>query len=708
MLKVTLLLISFMGYFAAMHVFFEGKKTALYPTLLTSLVVTAGFFGGLTGQMQRVFGFLYISGFVLLVLFFIYMRRKGNLVPRLTVTAAFPFVVLIAGTYFLYIFLQDRFLFSYDDFTHWGRVARLYSTEFRFPVDADLLSHASYPPGSALFIGYVSHAVGSSAGTWYFAQGLMLLSLWIALLAAGKNVFVQMILCLPLAFLMEYNSTLESLNTDNLLAAASFACIVVCMSEEFGRQKVPFALPLALCTLVLIKNSGLFLALLIGIYSAVLYWRRCKRLSIHMMTLFLPFVLLLLWNGYIDQHITQSMAHQVSADYYQKILNGKTADDLRIIWRTIWPMMSDPRNNHAMIIAAGFAVAAVVCRKRKAPEYCQQATLFAVVMFVIYEVGILLMYVFSMPMSEILFQQGKDYIRYNNTMTATLAALALYLTFDVLAPNWGRMFAWRTLLTCAAAAIITGAVIHVAALHTHSLRSVEYRQETKKTAYSFSLLEERLKEIPAGESYVVLFGEPDSANYHRYMSRYYLRSKDVLYLYDADFASEQMKRDGWRYFIDLTTGVVYEPTETVAKELYTRTLSDTYTNLLDTIGYKENARYSTSNACDIAASYWDMTGYIPAKIGDTLYLKNIVWYPSKENDARCGIYRFMEDKSFRWNSYSILTDEDLLIWNPVFDEAGNIIQITIPAEYGTSTVYLRIICQDINNTSIITVNEPIQ
>ena len=54
------------------------------------------------------------------------------------------------------------------------------------------------------------------------------------------------------------------------------------------------------------------------------------------------------------------------------------------------------------------------------------------------------------------------------------------------------------------------------------------------------------------------------------------------------------------------------------------------------------------------------------------------------------------------------TEEDLKAWQPVYDKNGYVVQITVPDNIGSTTGYLRLICQDINVASVITVSESLR
>lgn len=119
-------------------------------------------------------------------------------------------------------------------------------------------------------------------------------------------------------------------------------------------------------------------------------------------------------------------------------------------------------------------------------------------------------------------------------------------------------------------------------------------------------------------------------------------------------------------------------------------------------GYKEGYRLNSAGQEDKRDGY-DITGFIPAKRGDVVRFKNVTFQPG--DDAYLARYRST------FESHSITgyaSAANLSAWAPVFDESGNVLQVTIPSAISTSAVYFRFSVQDINEKSIITVNEPIE
>jgi len=138
-------------------------------------------------------------------------------------------------------------------------------------------------------------------------------------------------------------------------------------------------------------------------------------------------------------------------------------------------------------------------------------------------------------------------------------------------------------------------------------------------------------------------------------------------------------------------------------------------NVYNGTGYKENVRISATNGyAESTEGGWDATGYIPAKVGDVIRMANITSYKSDGEDDfyRNGVYFY--DSSMAGLSYtggqtleSPMSGNKL---NAVHDSSGQLIQFDVPPwpeENGGTVAYIRIVAANIDQNSIITVNQKI-
>ena len=150
--------------------------------------------------------------------------------------------------------------------------------------------------------------------------------------------------------------------------------------------------------------------------------------------------------------------------------------------------------------------------------------------------------------------------------------------------------------------------------------------------------------------------------------------------------------------------------------------SDNYTNCLLTavdirdtskvltgedgsIGYLNGYYYKAENNSFISSPDCDVSGGIPTKAGDIIRLRHVTMYPVEANPGARGV-TFFDASGTYLNGASLLTGGTIAS-SAILDSDGNIIEFLIPNWAPSDMAYMTITCQDINEKSIITVNEKI-
>lgn len=125
-------------------------------------------------------------------------------------------------------------------------------------------------------------------------------------------------------------------------------------------------------------------------------------------------------------------------------------------------------------------------------------------------------------------------------------------------------------------------------------------------------------------------------------------------------------------------------------------------------GYKENCRLNSSGA---EASYNGryVTGFIPVRTGDVIRFKDLDYMnmSATSDDGTIKIAVYNENFGYINNAGHHPNGLPSAAWSPVYREDGNVKQLTIPTAYGTAVRYMRVSAKNINDASVITVNEEI-
>lgn len=147
-----------------------------------------------------------------------------------------------------------------------------------------------------------------------------------------------------------------------------------------------------------------------------------------------------------------------------------------------------------------------------------------------------------------------------------------------------------------------------------------------------------------------------------------------------------------------------------AKVAYAQGSTTTVYN--DGKGYSENVRINSSGTDTTGATGWDTTGYIPVMPGDIIRLKNCTVFNMSGITGTNRCRPVFYDSSFAYvtESASWSLDKTPPIANdfsPVYGDNGDVVQFKVPTNYNSGIRYMRMTVDDINEDSIITVNEEI-
>lgn len=126
-------------------------------------------------------------------------------------------------------------------------------------------------------------------------------------------------------------------------------------------------------------------------------------------------------------------------------------------------------------------------------------------------------------------------------------------------------------------------------------------------------------------------------------------------------------------------------------------------------GWKADTYLSYDGKTESSSTNYDVTGYIPAKIGDIVRLKNVQLCKSVNNNSKCIVCYFESDKSAMGASAWLVTPASFTAgWNAVTNDAGtDVVQFTITTSLNATLGYIRLCCGTLTDASIITINEEI-
>ncbi|MFH1512735.1 MAG: hypothetical protein ABIG45_05240 [Bacillota bacterium] len=354
----------------------------------------------------------------------------------------------LAACALLWLRYHDALLLQYDDFSHWGLIARHLLTHDALPDQSSvLIQFQSYPPGAACWIYAVCFFFGQGEGMMITAQAWLTLIALLPLFAVSeKNSAVRCagIAALIVVVLSVYQGT-ASLMVDNLLAAVSIGAAAIAVHMRKSPRRGAWPLAAVLAVLCLIKDSGLFFAaLVLGLQLCLLRRGRYSFKALLPPLLFSAAVRLAWW-----AHIQTAFSaagltkHAFTFENMRSVSADRTWDNLVAIGKAVLRNALSFHNHSLQMLGwmllccAAIAVLRCVAKRRWSFAREWKLLLGCAVSYGLYLLLLLGMYFFTMPLHAAL--EAVAFERYN--ITFALFVYGLFAVYLLLIPPNSLLFA---------------------------------------------------------------------------------------------------------------------------------------------------------------------------------------------------------------------------------------------------------------------------
>lgn len=160
---------------------------------------------------------------------------------------------------------------------------------------------------------------------------------------------------------------------------------------------------------------------------------------------------------------------------------------------------------------------------------------------------------------------------------------------------------------------------------------------------------------------------------------------------------------------NVTGDIVITATAIPSVPAYTNQIpisTDESGNVYNGLGYKDRARISSSGAESTLDGAF-LTGFIPVKAGDTVYLQSGLLDPSWGSAGSANSRLYESDKTTTTNSFNpSIIESASALENVITDSSGYVIQFSIKSS-ATTTAYMRLTLKGTGANAVVTVNEEI-
>lgn len=439
MIKGVMFLASMWGWLFI--VYKKGKVPVLFVPVMTSVGISLFLYAGALTGMLNPSSWLVVGAGLLGFGFFIKNVAEKNV----SFPAPTLFSVCFGSGILIFTVLTLGFRFEhYDNFSHWATIVKSMLITDQLPdAGNQLVTFKNYPPGCAVFIYYVCKFLGNAQGVMLLAQNSILFSCFLAVFGIIKEkqrFLLYSFLGMGCSLLSYLNLTIRinNLLVDFLLPLLAMAAIAFVYQSRDSLWKTSLCTTLILGFTCIVKNTGIVFA---GFVLAYYIWNIGKKKGIAAwikavtvcMTVCLALIPYVVWNLYvrcrfsgIEQKFQLAFGKQeslaVSKEQYGQITEEFVKAAFSISNRAIL----------AFFLCNIAAVLAVLFVRIFLKKQWKLGRVLVVVdlMAILYHIGILGLYLFSMPEEEAVRLAGFD--RYAcSIMVLAAGLLFMQATIDM-------------------------------------------------------------------------------------------------------------------------------------------------------------------------------------------------------------------------------------------------------------------------------------
>ena len=567
-LRLFFFLFSTYGYVVFIHRKYRVDEECL-PAIVMSSIGCLIFLAGILNIMKLAFVLIFGVGCILALK---EIRNFVQIFREPVLQKCIRFAMLLFVMY-LFGHLRDVKYYQYDNFSHWGIAVKNIFINSSFPnFDDNIIAYQSYPLGSSGLIWYICKIIGYTEGKALFAQAFLISTYSYSLFLLAKDiidkhrkVIASLLVFLTNIVIVTYGDKLANgifnLLVDVLLAAnALSACIIMFYYKDKVSRAVLCTNPLLIFG-VCIKNSGIVWIAAIFIEALILWHHELNKKNILQVLggiLGLPLTFLILWHAHVNLVFArgETSAHAMSLENYRKILGTKTVDDINRITQSFMQKIFSS-SNRMWYIYIGFILLVMLIyfispKKSKQARQCFVFWGYLVLIYVIYQLGNLGMYLFSMHRSEALGLAG--YERYVMTLELFVWGLVISEIVVMLGKKISRRSKDDLIILCVAACVLlifeSGDVVTLVKSPTVFRREASKdRMEAIMDAY----------DLQPGKKVLLYIGNPQDrdAGYRSWMSKYMLYTTNITIL-KGDDVDMLRNMDDYDYTILLERDSVLE------------------------------------------------------------------------------------------------------------------------------------------------------
>ena len=408
---VILFLLSLSGYIYICHKKIQLEKEYI-PIFVLSIIALIVFLGGLLGQLLLNACLVMVIGLILSSVLIKDILKKKVIVGSLSLSSICLTIGIIAFL-ILSLFLRwDHF----DNFSHWGIVVKQMLIDHHFPnYQNSLIAFKDYPLGISSLIYYFCVFLGKSQGIMLVSQNALLLSCFYAMFGIIKEkkrflLYTTLALGLSLCIYLNYMIRINNLLVDFLLPCVVLATFSISYQYRHQFKKGIITLIPILMFITIIKNTGIFFMIIGYLYWIIISKNHSssviKKVFYSLGIFFIILLPILLWKYHVQitfidwQHKFDLFSKNIPPSKYLQVISLFIQSTFSFTYRSSQALFL------FQILAMLLCLYNHFILKKK--WLLWKAWIGCNLVVICYYVGILAMYLFSMPEYEALKLAGYE------------------------------------------------------------------------------------------------------------------------------------------------------------------------------------------------------------------------------------------------------------------------------------------------------------
>lgn len=275
-----------------------------------------------------------------------------------------------------------------------------------------------------------------------------------------------------------------------------------------------------------IKNSGIYFVIIACIIILVSFFKGSKKVDWQrVVTMVAPFLSLYLWKthcSYVFNGASVSK-HAMTVDNYKQVYSSKTPDDIRLIIHRVFKYSVSGKDLFLVIaILAVMGVLTFIILENKYRKKYLKLLLLSVLLYVTWMIGVLLMYIYSMPGGEATSLAGLE--RYRQTIFVAIYYLISIVIVQCISEIEVKKYRQIYSIAMIIVLIMVWGFHHgtFANIFMSDITTVTFTEE-RRLWFENAIHENA---VESGKAYAVCIPE-DDAGYAYYLLKYLLYSRNI-------------------------------------------------------------------------------------------------------------------------------------------------------------------------------------